>query len=105
MMPVQLPDESTIKSLRITGRREAGSLFVGLNRENVTSVSAPEGIVGVNDPPIGEFDQTEQAPDPALNEVNNENFRYFLVATAVVGLPTNVTIAVYAFQIACEVED
>jgi hypothetical protein len=61
-----------------------------------------ELVVAVN-PSVVDFDDTAQAPNTPVAVVDDDNYRYFLVATAVVaGIPTTALIALYAFQIAYE---
>ena len=99
MMPVQLPEDCRIQSLRVTGQKESGQLNVQLLRQAVTSVSASELIVGVDNLPAGTIDQTAPAPNTAVSKVDNDKFRYYLTASAVFGPPPNNQIVLYAFQI------
>jgi hypothetical protein len=79
MMPVQLPHGNRVQSLRVTGSKQSGSLSVNLFRQALAGTAPPERITGVN-PPTGSFDLTSQAPNTTVAKVDNDQFRYYLIA-------------------------
>jgi hypothetical protein len=99
MMPINLPNGSTIQSFRATGRNAGGAntfLRGALFRQGLTADAAPQRIALMNltgDP----FDQST-APDTTLAQVDTDHFRYYIMAD-LDGAGANDNIQLAAFQV------
>jgi hypothetical protein len=81
MMDVQLPNGSTVNSLRVIGNKGSGNVNVTLRRQPIADGSAPQtvAIVSVPNTQNGTFDTTAAA-NPATSLVDTGQFRYYVSA-------------------------
>lgn len=89
MMDVQLPDGSTINTLRVIGSKGSnviptgsGVLTVTLYRQPTALASSfePVAVVSIADAQVGDFDEPRRPISQAVAKVATQQFRYFLVA-------------------------
>ncbi|MFI5529916.1 hypothetical protein ACIA8O_15380 [Kitasatospora sp. NPDC051853] len=99
MMALQLPQGSTIKELRVCGRKDAGNLSVGVRRQSLAAGSTTELIVSLT-LGTGNFDTTTAAPSTPPARVDNEQFRYYLTADLDTSTGASV-VQLTCFQITC----
>jgi hypothetical protein len=90
MMDVQLPQGSTINTLRVIGSTGSGNVSVDLRRQPIAHGSAPQIVATILVPKTqtGPFDVNSPAPDPAVATVDGGQFRYYIVARLDGGDPT-----------------
>jgi hypothetical protein len=93
MMDVQLPQGSTIDTLRVIGSKGSGDVSVDLRRQPIAHGSAPQIVATILVPKAqnGTFDVNAPPTSPALATVDGEQFRYYLVARLDGGNPTVTT--------------
>jgi hypothetical protein len=90
MMDVQLPQGSTINTLRAIGSKGSGNVLVDLRRQPIAHGSAPQIVATILVPKSqnGTFDVNAPPIDPAVATVDGAQFRYYLVARLDGGDPT-----------------
>ena len=102
MMDVQLPQGSTINTLRVIGSKGSGNVSVDLRRQPIAHGSAPQIVASILVPKSqnGTFDSSIGPTDPAVATVDGGQFRYYIVARLDGGDPTaTVGVEVDAFMI------
>jgi hypothetical protein len=82
MMDIQLPNGAVLNKLRIIGNKDTGDLTVEVRRQQVVFGSTAQPIVSIFVPKTqnGTFDPPPTLVDPSRATVDNEQFRYYLVA-------------------------
>jgi len=90
MMDIQLPQGSTINTLRVIGNKGSGNISVDLRRQPIAHGSAPQVVVTIFVPKSqnGTFDVNLPPTDPALATVDGERFRTTSWLASMVAIPT-----------------